>query len=152
MPSPHRAPLSALRFREELDRLFREAMGLAGTPPEIGHWQPAIDVVETAETVQVLVEVPGIAPDDLRVEIEGPKVTVTGSKQPTTSDPKARFHRVERGRGTFERTIELTEPVNTHRGVARLGGGVLTVEFPKVQEKRERKQILVVEEDGEKTP
>jgi len=152
MPSSHRPILSAVHFREELDRLFREAMGLAGARPEIGRWQPSIDVIETSETVQVLVEVPGIGAEDLRVEIEGPNVTVTGRKQPTTPDPKARFHRVERGRGAFERTIELTGPVNTHRGVARLRGGVLTVEFPKVREKRERKQILVVEEDGEETP
>ncbi len=152
MPPSHRPPLSAVRFRDELDRLFREALGLAGTPPEAGRWEPAIDVVETSETVQVLVEVPGIGTDDLRVEVEGPLVTVTGRKQPTSPDRQARFHRMERGRGSFERTIELAGPVNTHRGVARLRGGVLTVEFPKIHERRERKQILVVEADGEETP
>jgi len=151
MSSPPRPTLSAHRFREELDRLFREAMGLASGPAEADRWQPAIDVVETLEALLVLVEVPGLAASDLRVEVQGASVIIAGHKRPTRPDPEARYHRLERGRGTFERTIELSEPVNTHRGVARLRGGVLTVEFPRVQEKRERRRILVVEEDGEES-
>ena len=151
MPRPPRPTPSVHRFRQELDRLFREAMGLVEDPPEAGRWQPQVDVVETEETFQVLVEVPGIRAEELRVEVQGQTVIVTGRKEPSAPDGSARFHRLERGGGSFERTIDIAGPVNTHQGTALLAGGVLTVELPRIRERRERRQILVVEENGETT-
>jgi HSP20 family protein len=140
---------SLARFQRELERLFREAMELIGDRPDAAHWRPAVDVVETPETVQVLVEVPGIGIDDLRVEVAGKTVLVAGTKAPSPPAEKARYHRLERGQGGFERAVDLVGPVNTHEGVARLRGGLLTVEFPKIREKRERRRILVIEEEGD---
>ncbi|MGD2115213.1 MAG: Hsp20/alpha crystallin family protein, partial [Acidobacteriota bacterium] len=134
------------------ERLFAEALELIGDRADAAHWRPAIDVVETTETVQVLVEVPGIGQDDLRVEIEGTTLLVTGTKTPSSPGEQARYHRLERGRGGFERTVDLVGPVNTHEAVARLHGGLLTVELPKIREKRKRRRILVIEEDeGDET-
>lgn len=127
-------------------------MGLVHDPPEAGRWQPSVDVVETPETVQVLVEVPGLGAADLRVEVRGQEVTVSGKKEPPTPQAAARYHRMERGHGGFERPIDLPGPVNTHRGTARLAGGVLTVEFPRIGERREKRQIVVVDEDEQEMP
>jgi HSP20 family molecular chaperone IbpA len=57
---------------------------------------------------------------------------------------------VEREEGRFERRVELLHPVDTHRGRARTEGGLLIVEFPKVQEKRARRRTLEIDagEDG----
>lgn len=138
------------RFHAELDRLFEEVMKLAAAEPRAGECQPLLDVVETAEEVAVLVEVPGIAREDLEVTVEGRAVVVSGRKRSERPEGVVRFHRVEREEGRFERRVELLHPVDTHRGRARTEGGLLIVEFPKVQEKRARRRTLEIDagEDG----
>lgn len=145
------AALSIARFQEELDRLFREATSLLGSGRDAGRVLPPVDVMEAPETVEVLVEVPGVAPDELRVEIAGRTLTVAGTKRPRPPEGNARYHRLERSRGAFERTVELTGPVNTRDAVARLEGGILTVTLPKVREKRTARSIPVIEERGDET-
>ena len=44
---------------------------------------------------------------------------------------------MERGHGRFRREMQLFWPVNSHQGSARLADGLLTIEFPKIQEKRQ---------------
>ncbi|HEX6199846.1 MAG TPA: Hsp20/alpha crystallin family protein [Thermoanaerobaculia bacterium] len=133
------------RFHAELDRLFEEVMKLAAGEPRAGEHQPLLDVVETASEVVVLLEVPGIAREDLEVTVEGRTVVVSGRKRSERPEGVVRFHRVEREEGRFERRVELLHPVDTHRGRARTAGGLLIVEFPKVQEKRARRRILEIE-------
>lgn len=141
--------IHASRFHAELDRLFEEVMKLAAGEPRAGECQPRLDVVETAHEVAVLMEVPGIAREDLEVAVEGLTVVVSGRKRPTCPEGAVRFHRVEREEGRFERRVRLLHPVDTHRGRARARDGLLIVEFPKVQEKRARKRILEIEADEE---
>ncbi|MFL6197305.1 MAG: Hsp20/alpha crystallin family protein [Thermoanaerobaculia bacterium] len=142
------------RFQAELDRLFQEAsvqLGEGEVP--FGEWQPSIDVVETPAVVQILAELPGFAASDLRIEVRGTRVTIAGTKStPLPQDAKrVRFHCLERGHGRFSREIHVLTPVNTHHGRAKLEDGLLTLEFPKIQDKRQEARVLHVEE-GEVTP
>jgi HSP20 family protein len=143
--------IHASRFHAELDRLFEEVMKLAAGEPRAGEYQPLLDVVETADEVVVLVEVPGIPREDLEVTVAGRTVVVSGRKRSGRPEGVVRFHRVEREEGRFERRVELLHPVDTHRGRARTAGGLLIVEFPKVQEKRARRRSLEIEGGEEGT-
>lgn len=143
--------IHASRFHAELDRLFEEVMKLAAGEPRAGECQPGLDVVESADEVAVLVEVPGVAREDLEVAVEGRTVVVSGRKRLARPEGVVRFHRVEREEGRFERRIQLLPPVDTQRGRARTEGGLLIVELPKVQEKRARRRILEIE-GGEEEP
>lgn len=143
--------IHASRFHSELDRLFEEVMKLAAGEPRAGELQPGLDVVESAEEVAVLLEVPGVPRDELEVAVEGRTVVVSGRKRPARPEGVVRFHRVERQEGRFERRIQLLHPVDTHRGRARTDAGLLVVEFPKVQEKRARRRVLEIE-TGENEP
>ncbi len=155
-PKPILHPaLSISRFQEELSRLFREVVELVGEPQRAGRWRPDVDVVETPESVQILVEMPGISAQDLVVEVQAQTVIISGRKAAPAPDDEARFHRMERAHGTFERTVELTGlsgPVNTHLGQARLHNGLLVIELPRIREKRERRRIVVVEDDRPEAP
>ena len=137
------------RFQAELDRLFQEAMQMGEGDMPIGDWQPAIDVVETREAVTIFAEVPGFQPQDLKVEVRGPRIFITGVKS-TSSLPEAqrvKFHCMERGHGRFSREIHVFAPVNTHKGTARLTDGLLTLEFPKIQDKRSEARVLHIQGD-----
>lgn len=135
------------RFQAELDRLFQEAMQIGDSDLPLGEWQPAIDVVETPAAVFILAELPGFAAADLRVEVRSTRVLISGTK--STALPEAqrlKFHCLERGHGRFRREIHVFSPVNTHNGTARLADGLLTLEFPKIQDKRQEARVLHIEE------
>lgn len=133
------------RFQAELDRLFNEVLQLAGTEPSFGEWTPEVDIVETPTAVLILAEVPGIAAADVKVEVRGPLVVLSGTKAtPLPTEAKIRFHLIERSHGRFRREIPLFWPVNSHLGRARLEAGVLEIEFPKVQEKRQTSLALPI--------
>jgi HSP20 family protein len=140
------------RFQAELDRLFQEAVQIGDTHLPIGEWQPCIDIVETPSAVLILAEVPGFRAADLAVEVRGTRITLSGVK--TTALPSAqriKFHCMERGHGRFLRDIQIFSPVNTHHGTARLEDGLLTIEFPKIQDKRQEARVLQIEEpEGKK--
>lgn len=140
--------ISVARFRTELDRLFGEAVKLVAGQPRAGEWRPSLDVLEATDRIAILVEVPGVAAEDLEVSVEGGAVTCTGRKRLAPPEHPVRFHRVEREQGRFERRVHLLHPVDTHQGTARLEDGLLVVEFPRVREKRRRRHVLAVR-DGE---
>lgn len=136
------------RFQAEVDRLFQEAVKLSdGSLPEGGEWQPCIDIVETPESVMILAELPGLAASDLQVQVKGTLVTLSGTKStPRPGAQRIKFHCMERGHGRFQREIHIFSPVNTHKGTARLADGLLTVEFPKIEDKRQEARVLHIQE------
>jgi HSP20 family protein len=133
------------RIHADLDRLFDEVMRLASREPRAGEHEPPVDVVETEHHVVVLVEVPGIAREELDLAVEGRAVILTGVKRLRSPEGARRFHGVEREQGRFEHRVELLRPVNSHEGKARLADGVLTISFPKVEEKRTLRRPLEIE-------
>jgi HSP20 family protein len=150
----HRYAASLLlsRFRAELDFLLQQALQIGERGLPAADWQPVVDIVETAESIVILAEVPGLTTADLKVEVRGTWVLLSGIK-PTAATAEitgkpVKFQCVERGRGKFLREIQLFWPVNSHRGTARLADGLLTLEFPKVQEKRQAARELIIEEQG----
>lgn len=136
------------RIHSELDRLFDEAMRLASREPRAGEHEPPVDVMETPGEVVVLIEVPGLSRDEIDLYVEGRAVIVAGVKRLRPPDGSRRFHGVEREQGRFERRIEMLCPVNTHRGRARLADGLLTVTFPRVEEKRLARRPVPIEVAG----
>jgi len=137
------------RFQSELDRLFQEALAVGETGRTASEWQPAVDIVETPEAILILAEVPGLAAEDLTVEVKGKLVTLSGTKStPLPAVERIKFQCVERGHGRFVREVQLFWPVNSHHGTATLRDGLLMIAFPKVQEKRHEARRLHIEEDG----
>ena len=135
------------RFQAELDRLFAEALQIGEGDLPLGEWQPSIDVVETPGSVQILAELPGFRTADLRIEVRGTRIVISGTK--STALPEAqrlKFHCLERGHGRFSREIHVFSPVNTHKGTARLADGLLTLDFPKIEDKRQEARVLHIEE------
>jgi HSP20 family protein len=136
------------RFQAELDRLFQEALQIGESDLPLGEWQPAIDVVESPASILILAEIPGFAAADVRIEVRSTRVLISGTKS-TTALPDAqrlKFHCMERGHGRFSREIHVFSPVNTHQGTARLADGLLTLEFPKIQDKRQEARVLHIQE------
>jgi HSP20 family protein len=134
-----------LRLQAELDRLFKEALDQSHEDLQSGGWQPAIDVVETASSIVILIEAPGCDGGDITLEVKGPLLHVSGVRM-ATPQPEVKFLRLERSHGRFTREIQVLWPVNTHAGTAVLTDGLLRIEFPKIEDKRHTPRRLEVRE------
>jgi HSP20 family protein len=127
---------------DELDEALPGRRHLAA-----GSCSPPLDVVETESAVEIVMDLPGVVPEAIRVLIKAGVVLVVGDKAPP--DPAARadatFHLVERSFGRFARAVRLTGAVDASRGRARLRAGELRVAIPKIVERRGREIPVPVE-------
>jgi HSP20 family protein len=127
-------PSEAGEFRDDLRRIFAE---LGRTAEQLtGECSPAIDVYETDETIEILMDAPGVAPDDVHVVAKGPAILIAGIKSPRRERRDTSFHLVERGYGRFARVVRLMRPCDTSRARGRVGNGELRLSVPKIAERR----------------
>ena len=110
---------------------------------------PAADVVETENEIRVLVEMPGIRPADLNVDIENNLLTIRGEKheERQEGDERSTWHLSERRYGGFSRSFVLPRDVNSEDIKAGFENGILTVIIPKA-ERAKRRRIEIRSEDG----
>jgi len=103
----------------------------------VGTWVPNVDLCETREALLVRIELPGIALTDVRVTIDRSVLRVQGMKREQPASSKLLcYYCLERSYGRFSREIPLERVVDTKRARAILSNGILTIELPKVVDRR----------------
>jgi HSP20 family protein len=127
------------RLFEDLDR----TLGSSRRTP-VGHCTPVLDVQETGDALEVVVDLPGVTPAGVRVLIKDAILVVVGEKPWPYPDGRgeATYHLVERSFGRFARAVKLEGAVDAGRARAILSDGELRVSIPKLDERR-GKDILV---------
>ena len=99
---------------------------------------PALDVKETSERFEVTVDLPGLDPKDVNVTFEDGMLTLSGKRQFQEEDKGETWHRIERGFGTFARSIRLPQTADPERIEASFEKGVLKVSVPKSEQAKPR--------------
>ena len=127
-------------LRREMDDLFDRFGSFSPSLTARGAFPP-VNLYETEDAFVLTAEVPGIAPEDLEISLEGPTVTLRGERK-RASEESASVHRSERPVGAFRRSIDLPVPVDADKVEAVHRHGVLTLRLPKAPEHRPR-QIQV---------
>ncbi len=139
------------RLQTELNRLFAafvETKG--GVGPAASGWDPNVDLLDDGERVRVLIELPGVEANDVRVTIRGRVLTVRGTtKGKIRTREGVRFFCMERYFGSFVKSIPLPRPVNTHQAGTRMKNGLLEIILPHVPDQREKDYELTVENGDE---
>jgi HSP20 family protein len=119
-------------LRREIDRLFDDVFtGRGGSTA--GSWRPAVDVQENANELRFDVELPGIRPDDIEVNVENGVLSIRGEKseERKEDDKEGRYHIVERSYGSFFRSFQLPQGVDENQINADVEQGVLHIRIPK---------------------
>jgi len=128
------SPRPLFPIQEEVRRMFQELIHQPwGRHEMAGHggWQPCVDICETPEAIIVEVELPGMRREDVRIEVEGDILHITGERR-TTSERQARnYYRVERSYGRFERQLRLPARVVREAIRAEFDAGLLIITLPK---------------------
>jgi len=105
---------------------------------------PPVDMFSTSEAFIIELEMPGVRREDVEVTIFNNVLTVRGVKYDCFKDPKINYVCMERVFGKLFRNIKLPCPVDPARIKAVFKAGLLTLQLPKVTEKRgETKKIPV---------
>lgn len=109
-----------------------------------GECHPTLDVLETDEAVEVIVDVSGIPAGALRVLFRAGVLLIAGEKAPLRAGEDHTFHLVEREFGRFARAVRLNGAFNVPAARASVNDGELTIVLPKLVDRRDQSHPIPV--------
>jgi HSP20 family protein len=104
-------------------------------------YTPATDIFENENAITVLADMPGVKAEDLKIDLRENVLTLSGRATPPEGAKESDVIR-EYQSGTFLRQFTLAESIDQAKIDAKLVGGVLRLELPKVERAKPR-QITV---------
>ena len=131
-------PTTMDRMRDEFDRALHGLMGGDGEfeqlLPATG-WQPSVDISETDDAFQVKVDLPGMKPEDIEINVTDDRLTIKGERkeEAESDDKETKVHRVECRYGSFFRSIAIPPGTKADEITADADNGVITINLPKGQ-------------------
>lgn len=90
-----------------------------------------VDVEELPERYQLTAELPGLEKEQLKVQVEEERLSISVHSEQAASEPHHHFIRKERSHGKLHRTFDITG-VDTSRISAHYKDGLLTLTLPKL--------------------
>lgn len=99
---------------------------------------PLTDIVETEDGVTLMLDMPGVAPDEVDVTLEQRVLTIRGRVYPAQPE-KLQLAFAEYGEGDYERTFTLSDDFDSDKIEASLVNGVLTVTLPRAAEAKPKR-------------
>lgn len=131
---------------EDARRLLLEIeQGAPGASVAVGNCRPPLDILEHPESLEIVMDVPGVQADALRVAVRGNTLLVVGRKPTGPLEANARFHLAERSYGRFARAVRLDGAFDGSRARAALTGGQLRITLPLLPDRRGRIFGIAVE-------
>jgi HSP20 family protein len=149
------------RFADEMDQLFDDfglGRGLFG--PRLGFrwprpllhrtegWLPDVEMLQRNNQLVIRADLPGLAKDDVKIEITEDAVTIQGERRREHEEEKAGVYRSERSYGTFSRVIALPQGAITDQAKANFKDGVLEITMPAPPESVTRGRKLEITESA----
>lgn len=104
-----------------------------GAAREISHrdWSPLVDIMEEEGEYLVKAELPGMAKEDVSVQVENGVLSISGERKAEGEKNGKKIHRIERAYGRFVRSFRVPENADASKVSARFQDGVLQVVMPK---------------------
>jgi HSP20 family protein len=103
-----------------------------------------MDLVETEDQFVLRADLPGLAEEDVSIELEDNVLTVAGERKAEHEDKREGFYRMERSFGLFRRSLTLPDGVDADGIAATFDKGVLEVRIPKPEERKPRRVAIRV--------
>jgi HSP20 family protein len=123
------------RLTSEMEELVADLWHHRLAPQRTG-FRPRVDVYRTAEppTLHVVVELPGVDPEQVDVAVNEGVLLVTGRRQ-RPHDCGRKYEHIEIDYGSFERRIVLGDGFEAEAAQATYEQGLLTIALPLRQRK-----------------
>ena len=145
--APDSAPWLALdrwgNLRDELNSFYDTPSwsSFGRTSQLFTGWSPALDLYESGDHFEAVVELPGMRKEDIDISLHDGTLTINGERKRESNNGET-AQRTGRYVGTFRRSIELPTRVDASKVSAIYQDGILKVTLPKAEEAKP-KQIQV---------
>jgi HSP20 family protein len=138
-------------MQQEMNRLFNTFFDAPNGSSSGGprRWVPAMDLVELDDHFILRADLPGLDDGDVKLEISDDVLTLSGERTFEHEDRKEGVYRLERGAGSFSRSLTRPEGVDAEKIAASFDKGVLEVRIPKPEQVKPRR-ISIQVGDGPK--
>jgi len=128
-------------IQDRMNRLFEQTLsrsrgeeGVTATT-----WTPAVDIYETADTIVMKAELPGVTREDIHIQIDGSTLTLKGERRFARDVQEESYLRIERAYGSFYRSFALPATVQQESVRAVLKDGVLELTLPKAEDSKPKR-------------
>ena len=124
----------------DFNRLFGTGLRTpGGNSATLRRWVPAMDVHEADDHYTLRLDLPGIAPEAVSIELDEQTLTISGERSSERETSKDGYTRVERASGSFRRSLSLPEGVDGDAITAGFEHGVLEIRVPKPAQRKPRR-------------
>jgi len=134
-----------LELRDALNQVFEDFFkGIEGLTTSglgesgYGLFSPDVDISEDEKQIEITVEVPGVDPKDISVELEDDVITIRGEKKQEEERKGRQYYQMERIYGAFQRSFQLPFKVEESKVEATFSNGILRIVLPKSEEAMEK--------------
>jgi len=143
------------RLSEDMDQLFNQIIDSPGNGTPSGtvlgvpavaampmDWVPAIETFKRDGNLIVQADLPGLAVDDVTVEVEDGMLTISGERREECEVDDDGYRRTERRYGRFTRSIALPEGARTEEVQAAFRNGVLEISIPLAEQSQQQRRTV----------
>jgi len=131
--------------KRDLDELIQDLWRMPRFAGQRHGFQPQIDCFrrEEPDELYVLVELPGVEPDDVHLSIEGRVLTIAGERRRPAAECRLSYYRLEIEYGAFQRRLALPEDVDVAATRATYERGMLTIVIPIAAKPRAPERVSI---------
>jgi len=94
-------------------------------------WSPEVDIKETSEGYQLIIDLPGIEPSEVDITVDKNLLSISGSRTTNSESDEKGYKRRERVSGSFLRQFTLSDQADSENIRAKSAHGVLEINIPK---------------------
>ena len=143
------APL--YRLHDDIDRIFDGMMqnmfdNWKSNETAMQNIVPAMEVSSTSDAYCMTVELPGISPENVKLEAKENTLVLSAEKKAETTEEneQRKFHVQERSYGSIERSFTLPEDADVEQISASHKDGVLTICIPRKQPEEPKTRAIEI--------
>lgn len=119
-------------FFDDFFRPFNDWFGGSGLTGRTMN-MPAVNIAETENSYAILLAVPGLKKEDIKISVDGTVLTISSEKEEEQQTNKDKWARKEYNYSSFSRSFNLPEEINQEKIEASYTDGVLKIELPRTE-------------------
>jgi HSP20 family protein len=142
MPLIRWQPLREIdELQQEMNRFFDVLVpkeSISNGEKSLLNFVPSAELIDTPTAVNLKLEVPGIDPKDIDIEVTADSVSIRGERKSESTTEEKGVSRTEFRYGEFHRVIPLPVRIKNTDVKATYKDGILSLVLPKVEEEQNR--------------
>ncbi len=130
------------QLQREVQELFSELWQVPRFSGLRAGFRPHVDCYRTEESLTVLVELPGVDPDEVDLHVADGRLSIAGTRQRPRYEGQV-YQQMELDYGPFRRQVALDADVDVARADATYDSGILTIVLPLAQRPAKGERMVI---------